>query len=99
MNLTSHIMSLQATNLMHNAQQTMFGANRKRMELAGGVTGTESMQDIARLAQVDKAIMLQGLQAQIRFQAAQAMMETAARLRESDKKLDERLRAAGAIFV
>jgi hypothetical protein len=54
MNLTSHIMSLQATHMMHNAQRVMFGANMQRMELANQATGTESMADVARLAQIDK---------------------------------------------
>jgi hypothetical protein len=46
-----------------------------------------------------KALTLQGLNAQIQFGAAQAMMEGAAALRKSQKELNDRLREAGAIFV
>jgi hypothetical protein len=89
------IMSLQATELADDSEGAMFGANEARMGLANG----ESPTGIASLAQQDKAIELQGVQAKTNYQVAQVMFGNANRLRKKDQELTERMRRNGALFV
>jgi hypothetical protein len=93
------MMSMAATNLAYNSAGLMFGANQARMGLANSATGMESQGDIASLAAQDKALSLQGIQAQTNYLVSQAMQEGAQNLKKKHQELDERLRANGAVFV
>jgi hypothetical protein len=59
----------------------------------------ESQGSVASLAAQDKALTLQGLQAQTNYQVSQAMLEGAENLKKKHKELNDRLIANGAIFV
>jgi hypothetical protein len=54
---------------------------------------------VASLAAQDKALTLQGIQAQTNYLVSQAMQEGAQNLKKQHQELNERLRANGAIFV
>lgn len=99
MQIMPMIMSMQATSLAHDSANLMFGAHVGIANLANSVTGNESPADIARIAQMEKAMALKGIQAQTNLQVAWAMQETAANLRKKNQELNDRLRSAGATFV
>ena len=63
---------LMSAGLSFNSVGAGFGANQNRMALANGVTGNESPQQIASLAQSDKASALQSAKAGIGYDVANA---------------------------
>jgi hypothetical protein len=93
------MMSMNATNLAYGSAGVMFGANQARLDLANSASGMESQGSVASLAAQDKALTLQGLQAQTNYQVSQAMLEGAENLKKKHKELNDRLIANGAIFV
>jgi hypothetical protein len=92
------ITSMFATNLGYNSVATQFGANQSRTALANSVTGGESLGETASLASQDKALTLQGIQAQTNYQVALAMQEGAANLRKKNQEQRERMLQNGSIF-
>jgi hypothetical protein len=66
---------MQATAQNYQFASTMQNTNQDRMALAGGVQPYMSQQSIAQLAEMDKALTLQGIQAQVMYEATQAMQE------------------------
>lgn len=92
-------MSLYATQLAHQSTTALFGATTARQELANQVSGAESPQATHDVAQMDRALSLQGIQAQSNYLVAQAMLDSAQKLKQSNQKLAERLRENGALFV
>lgn len=97
--ITPLFASMAATNLTHNAAATMFGTAQAQMALANSVTGRETPARIQQLANVDKALMFEGIRARTMYFAGQMMQLQAQKMKEDNQKLKERLMAAGATFV
>ncbi len=97
--ITNMISQMQAINTRYSAQNTMFGAQQKIMDLAGGATANMSQGDILSLQQQEKTLMMQNIQAQVQFQAAMLMQEAAQKRMKADFDLKRRLMDAGATFV
>lgn len=91
-------MSLFATNLAYDSAGVMFGANQARMGLADSVTGGESPASAASLQAQDKALTLQGIQAQTNYQVALAMQEAAQNLQKKNEEQRIRMIQNGALF-
>ncbi|WP_373531999.1 hypothetical protein [Vampirovibrio sp.] len=96
--ITPLIASMFATNLSYGSAATMFGANQSRAALANSATGTASIGESTSLASQDKALSLQGIQAQTNYQVALAMQEGASNLRKKNQELRERMLQNGALF-
>lgn len=92
------MMSLFATNLAHSGATGMFGVNQSRLALANGVTGNESQGDIASLAAQDKALTLQGIQAKTQYEVAQALQDTATRMKKKNEETRQRMLENGVLF-
>src|ERR1044072_8067889 len=99
MGLMPMIMSMQAINMRHRAENVMFGAFERQTALASRATGSERPAETARLARMDRALQIQGAAAQSLYFAALAMQESAQRMQQQEQKLKRRLMDAGAIFV
>ncbi|HEY9744667.1 MAG TPA: hypothetical protein V6C99_00460 [Oculatellaceae cyanobacterium] len=87
---------LYATNLSHDAANAMFGAAEARMSLANSATPAS---DPTALARMDKALQLQGIQAQTNYQVSQAMLESSRRMLRQHEETRRKLMEAGATLV
>lgn len=98
MNLTNHISSLMATARMHGAGARMQNVNEARFGLASQVGANSGSGDVPSLATQDKALTLQGAQAQTNYLVAQAMLEGAQERKQKDQEFRQRLMAAGSLY-
>lgn len=96
--ITPLIASMFATSLSYDSAATQFGANQSRATLANSATGGESISQITSLAAQDKALSLQGIQAQTNYQVALAMQEGATSLRKKNQAQRERMLQSGVTF-
>lgn len=97
--ITPLFASMVATNLTHNAANAMFGVNQAQLGLANRVTGHESPARIQQLANMDKALMFEGIRARTMYFAGLMMQESARKMQQENTELKRRLMDAGAVFV
>jgi hypothetical protein len=96
--ITPLIASMFATYVSYDSAANRFGTNQSRAALANSATGGESTGETTSLAAQDRALSLQGIQAQTNYQVALAMQEGATSLRKKNQAQRERMLQSGAIF-
>lgn len=90
--------SLLPTSLAIDSASAAFDANEARMALANQAPADGNPATAASLASMDKALSLQGVQAQVNYQVAQAMQEGARGLLKKNAEQRQRMIENGALF-
>jgi len=91
--------ALDATSLAFGSVSAIQASNQNGMALANGVTGRETMGQVAALGSIDRFMALQGAAAQSNYLAAIAMQEGAGTLQKKNSEQRARMIANGALFV
>ena len=92
-------------NYAYSGAGDWMSLNEQRYQLADYTTqrmlsgNPMSMVETASVAQVDKALALQGEQAKIQYEVGLAMQDGAEQARQQDRNMRQRLQSAGAVFV
>lgn len=94
----SHYMGLYAAALSSNSSFGVQNINQSRLGLANSASPHFGQTEVSSLHAQDKALTLQGLNAQMNYQVAQALMSSAQKLKEQEKKQRENALASGSIF-
>ena len=97
--LTPFIAGLQATNLQFGAGADWQNINQQRMALANTVTGNETPDQFVRIAQTDKALALQAVQADTQQYAAHVMSQAAMAKFKKDWERKREAIKNGVLFV